>query len=180
MSDNQGQTEVKDHWIRGSSIIAAVKDAGVGIIITVPDITTSESLLKPISADPDLRHISVCKEDEAIGIAAGLSYCDARALILIQNTGFFDSINAIRAVGVEYGMPICLMVGLLGKEPDAAMADSKSYGVRIIEPILGAMGIGHHLLETEADTGAIAPAIEDAYDAMRPTALLIGRRPLAE
>jgi sulfopyruvate decarboxylase TPP-binding subunit len=166
--------------VRGPSIIAAVKGAGVGTIITVPDITTSDGLLRPISNDPELRHIAVCKEDEGIGISAGLSYAGQRALILIQNTGFLDSINAVRAVGVEYDMPICLMVGLLEKAPGEAPSEARNYGVRIVEPILDAMGIAHALIETEGDVALIGPAIEDAYAASHPTALLIGQSPAAE
>jgi hypothetical protein len=51
--------------------------------------------------------------------------------------------------------------------------------VRIIEPILEAMGIPHHLINDDADVAKIAPAIEDAYAASHPLALLIGRRPSA-
>jgi len=166
--------------VRGASIIAAVKSAGVGTVITVPDITTSDGLLRPISNDANLRHINVCKEDECIGISAGLSFAGERALILIQNTGFLDSINAIRAVGVEYEIPICLMVGLLGKQAGEAPSEARNYGVRIVEPILDAMGIPRALIETEEDVALIAPAIEAAYKTSRPTALLIGQSPEAE
>jgi sulfopyruvate decarboxylase TPP-binding subunit len=169
-----------DDTLRGSSVIAALKEAGVGTVITVPDITTSEGLLRPIASDPELRHILVCKEDEGVGIGAGLSFCDERAVLLIQNTGLLDSINAIRAVGVEYQLPICMMVGLLGKPPGLAPTDSENWGVRIVEPILDAMNIEHHLLETEDDLGAIRPAIDQAYDRSRPVVLLIGRSPLAQ
>ena len=48
----------------------------------------------------------MCKEDECIGIASGLTYCDKRALVLIQYTGFLYSLNAIRGVAVEYRQPI--------------------------------------------------------------------------
>ena len=66
---------------------------------------------------PSLKLIRVCKEDEGIGVCAGLSYCDKRALLLMQYSGMLDSINALRIVGVEYSLPICMMVGLLNKEP---------------------------------------------------------------
>ena len=85
--------------LKGSSIIAAIKASGVEFILSVPDIVTSGGLLRPIARDPDFKLIRVCKEDECIGIASGLSYCDKRALTLIQHTGFLDSINAIRGVG---------------------------------------------------------------------------------
>ena len=164
--------------LHGSAILAAIKASGVEFILSVPDIVTSAGLLRPISRDPDLRLIRVCKEDECIGIAAGLNYCDKRALVLIQYTGFLDSINAIRAVAVEYKQPICMMIGLLGHEPERAPIQSGRYGVRIIEPILDAMGIAHELLSQDADVPKIKPAIDKAYAQSSPVALLVGRRPL--
>jgi sulfopyruvate decarboxylase TPP-binding subunit len=165
--------------LRGSSIVAAIKASGVTFVLSVPDIVTSAGLLAPIARDPALRLIRVCKEDECVGIASGLSYCDKRALILIQHTGFLDSINAIRGVAVEYRQPICMMIGLLQHDPEKPPRESPRYGVRIVEPILDAMGIAHHLVGAEADVAKIRPAIEDAYAQSHPVAFLIGRSPTA-
>ena len=163
--------------LKGSSIIAAIKASGVEFILSVPDIVTSGGLLRPIARDPQLKLIRVCKEDECIGIASGLSYCDKRALTLIQNTGFLDSINAIRGVAVEYAQPICMMIGLLQHDPYKAPRESPRYGVRIVEPILDAMGIGYHEIEQQADVTKIKPAIDAAYASSKPTVILIGQRP---
>jgi sulfopyruvate decarboxylase TPP-binding subunit len=97
-------------------------------------------------------------------------------LILIQSTGLLDSINAIRGVAVEFEQPICMMIGLLGREPERPPSQSARYGVRIIEPVLDAMGIPHHLIDTGADIAKIRPAIEVAYQRSLPVALLIGHR----
>jgi len=161
----------------GASIIAAIKAGGIEYVLSVPDIVTSAGLLAPIARDKELKLIRVCKEDECIGIASGLSYCDKRALILIQHTGFLDSLNAIRGVAVEYAQPICMMVGLLQHDPELAPLVSNRYGVRIVEPILDDMGIAHHLISAEADVAKIQPAIEAAYREQHPVALLIGRSP---
>ena len=163
--------------LHGANIIAAIKASGVEFVLSVPDIVTSAGLLRPIANDPSLRLVRVCKEDECIGIASGLSYCDKRALALIQYTGFLDSINAIRGIAVEYAQPICMMIGLLGHDPYVTPRNSPRYGVRIIEPILDAMGIPHHLINEDADVAKIKPAIEGAYAKSFPVALLIGRRP---
>ena len=163
--------------LNGGKIVDAIKGAGVEFVLSVPDIHTSHGLLRPIAGDPELRLIRVCKEDECIGIASGLSYADKRALILIQYTGFLDSLNAIRAVAVEYKQPICMMVGLLGHEPERLPAESGRYGVRIIEPICDAMGISHLLVSEDADVARIKPAIDKAYKESQPVAILIGRRP---
>jgi sulfopyruvate decarboxylase TPP-binding subunit len=179
MNGTTATAEAPKVELKGSGIIAAIKSAGVEYVLAVPDIHTSAGLLRPIANDKSLKLVRVCKEDECIGIASGLSYSDKRALILIQYTGFLDSLNAIRAVAVEYKQPICMMVGLLGHEAERAPKESGRYGVRIIEPICDAMGIEHLLVSENADVGKIGPAIEKAYKTSLPVTILIGRRPAA-
>ena len=174
-----GTADQPEADLHGSNIIAAIKASGVEFILSVPDIHTSAGLLRPIANDPDFRLIRVCKEDECIGIASGMHYTDRRALVLIQNTGFLDSLNAIRGVAVEYKQPICMMIGLLAHEAERLPAQSGSYGVRIIEPICDAMGIPHHLISQDADVAKIKPAIDKAYADSFPVAFLVSRRPLA-
>ena len=84
--------------LHGAAIIQAVKDAGVTYVLSVPDLHTAKGLLTPITSDKHLTLIRTCKEDETFGIAAGLTYGDKRALILIQYTGFLYAMNAIRGV----------------------------------------------------------------------------------
>src|SRR5882724_4919088 len=163
--------------ISGKSIIQEINASGIEFVISVPDITTSEGLLRPLAKGAGPRLIRICKEDEGVAICAGLAFTGKRGLLLIQQTGLLDSINAIRGVAVEYALPICMMVGLLEKEPDVPPRQSKRYGVRIVEPILEAMGIAYHEIETETDVPKIRPAIEDAYARSQPIVLLIGRRP---
>ena len=164
-------------YLHGSNIIREIKASQVEFVVSVPDITTSEGLLRPLSQSQSPRLIRICKEDEGIGVCAGLAYTGKRALLLIQQTGLLDSINAVRGVAVEYGLPICMMVGLLEKEPGVPPMQSKRYGVRIVEPILDAMGVAYHEMEEESDVAKIKPAIDAAYAQSRPVVLLIGRRP---
>ena len=163
--------------LRGSAIIDAIKASGVEFVVALPDLTTSDGLLWPIDRDSELKPVRVSKEDEGVSICAGLAYCDKRSLLLMQNTGLLDSINAIRGIAVEYELPICMMVGLLAKEPGVKPTESSQYGVRIVEPILDVMGVQHQLVEEAADVTKIRPAIDRAYETSRPSALLIGRRP---
>ncbi len=163
--------------LSGESIIREIKASGIQFVISVPDITTSEGLLRPLAKLTDPRLIRICKEDEGVAICAGLSFTGKRGLLLIQQTGLLDSINAIRGNAVEYQLPICMMVGLLEKEVGVMPRQSKKYGVRIVEPILEAMGIGYHNIEVDADVAKIRPAIDKAYADSKPTVILIGQRP---
>jgi sulfopyruvate decarboxylase subunit alpha len=165
------------HRLSGSKIIDAMKAARTDYVLSVPDIHTAAGLLWPISRDPALRLIRVCKEDETLGVAAGLLYGNLRSVILIQYTGFLYSINAIRGVAMGQKLPIVMMVGLLGKEPGVAPRQSKHYGVSIVAPVCEALGLEHLVIESDADVCLIQPAIEAAYAASRPVAILIGGRP---
>ncbi len=86
---------------RSVVIIATLKRAGVGHVAALPDITTSAGLPWPLSEDPELRLNRLRKEDEGVSIHTGLAFCEKRAVLLMQQTGFFDSINSIRAIGIE-------------------------------------------------------------------------------
>jgi sulfopyruvate decarboxylase subunit alpha len=165
--------------LSGDSIIREIKASRIQFVVSVPDITTSEGLLRPLAKLSDPRLIRICKEDEGVAICAGLAFTGKRSLLLIQQTGLLDSINAIRGVAVEYQLPICMMVGLLEKEVGVPPRQSKRYGVRIVEPILEAMGIAYHEIEEQADVAKIRPAIDDAYAQSKPIVLLIGQRPAA-
>lgn len=163
--------------LAANDIIREIKRAGIRFVVALPDRVTSEHLLKPILQDPEFKVVQVCKEDEGISICSGLYNTGQRALLLIQYTGLLDSINSLRGVAVEGQNPVCMMVGLLGKEPGVAPTQSKRYGLRIVEPILDAMGIEHHLIEGAEDVMKIAPAVERAYERSAPAVFLIGREP---
>ena len=163
--------------LSASEIIKEIKRAAIRFVVALPDRTTSEHLLKPMLRDPELKVVQVCKEDEGVSICSALYATGHRALLLIQYTGLLDSINSLRGGAIEGQNPVCMMVGLLGKEPGVAPTQSKRYGLRIVEPILDAMGIEHHLIEQPEDVTKIAPAVTRAYERSLPVVLLIGREP---
>lgn len=163
--------------LSGLAIIEGLKRVGVEFVVSVPDICTSEGLLRPISAEPALSLVRVCKEDEGVSICAALSFCDRRGVLLMQQTGLLDSANALRAIAVDYHNPVCMVIGLLGKEPDVAPAESTRYGVRIVPPLLGVLGIRHLVLACDSDIPACMDAIEAAYRHNAPLAILLGRNP---
>lgn len=166
-----------DYPLTAEAIKRELKHAGIYFVVALPDRVTSHYLLKGLLADPGFRVVQVCKEDEGISICSGLYAAGKKSVLMMQYTGLLDSINSLRGIGVEGQFPVCMIVGLLGKEPDVAPTQSKKYGVKIIEPILDVMGIEHHLIETDADVGEIVPAVEKAYATSFPTAILIGREP---
>jgi len=119
--------------------------------------------------------VQVCKEDEGVSICSGLYAAGHKSVLMMQYTGFLDSINAIRGVAVEGHFPVVIIVGLLGKEPDVAPSSSKKYGVKIIEPICDVMGIEHSLIERDADTQKIGRVIDKSFANSSPNSPPCGR-----
>ena len=163
--------------VRGEDLIRAIKRAGVRFIVALPDRTTTENVLKPLLRDPEVRVIQVCKEDEGISICAGLYAAGQKSVMMMQFTGLLDSVNTLRGVAVEGKNPVCMIVGLLNKEPGISPSQSKRYSVRIVEPILDAMGIEHHLVESDGEADKVTALIEAAYERSAPVAVLIGAEP---
>lgn len=167
--------------MKGSAIISELDSAAVRTIVALPDIVTCTGLLWPLSEDPRFRLIPVCKEDEGISICAGLSYCNHRSVLLIQHTGFLDSINAIRAIAVEYQLPIVMLVGLQGMELDGREpSKSDRLGIRIVQPICEAMKLTTYLVNEEMSVGTLSAGIEQAYEFSQPVVFLITQHPSAD
>jgi sulfopyruvate decarboxylase TPP-binding subunit len=160
----------------GAAIIAAFKAAKVEFIAALPDIWTSKGLLWPLSRDSDLRLVRLSKEDEGVSICSGLAYAGRRSVLLMQYTGFLDSVNAIRGAAVEYHRPVCMVVGLLGKEADREAAASAVYGIKLTVDVVAATGVASIVIEEPGDVARLAPAIERAYATSRPLVALVGRR----
>jgi len=163
--------------LKGASLIRSLKQSHVEVVVALPDIVTCDAILWPITRDADFTLVPVCKEDEGVSICAALSYCNRRAVLLMQHTGFLDSINAIRSIAMEYQMPIVMIVGLQGMEPDRAPLDSDRLGIRILQPICSAMGLSCKVLTADSHAALVSESIDWAYENSQPTALLIATTP---
>ena len=159
--------------LQGISIVNAFKESHINTVVALPDIVTCDSVLWPIADDPDFKVIPVCKEDEGVSICAGLSYCLKRAVLLIQHTGFLDSINSIRAIAVDYSLPVIMFVGLQGMEVNIHPNLSTHTGIRMLVPMCNLMGLESHLLTWEKDLENVPSTIDLAYQESKPVVFFI-------
>lgn len=155
------------------AIIDQLKLAKVEYIANVPDKMTAR-LTELIEQDPAFKFIPVCKEDEGVSICDALWYGDKRAVLIVQHTGFMDSINNIQGVATDFGHPLVMLVGLLNKEDGVKPTESKRVGIKITEPLLDALMIPHVLVDNRGDEAQIAPLIEEAFSTSKSIAILIG------
>ena len=116
--------------------------------------------------------VPVCREGEAIPIAAGLIAGGKQPVVLIQSTGFFESGDSVRGLALDLNLPLLLMIGYRGYAGHAeALTDSAA---RFLEPILKAWGIPFQLIKSDADCHYISDMQKQAERDSHPAAVLFG------
>src|SRR6185503_10020875 len=106
---------------------------GVTHVVWLPDATTG-SWEKELSTTPDLNLVRICREGEAWAIAAGLLLGGKTPLIILQNTGLFESGDALRNILFELCLPLYAIVGYRNFRDPLSQDTAK----RFTEPIIRA------------------------------------------
>ena len=151
-------------------ILSQLNKNGVTHIVWLPDSETN-FMYQQMVADSTLTLVPVCREGESMAIAAGLWVGGKKPVVLIQNTGLFESGDSVRGLGLDINFPLVMMIGYRGWTRHGVTTDSAA---RFTEPILHAWGINYYLVETDDDVGRISTAFEEAERTRRPVACLMG------
>ena len=142
----------------------------VSHVVWLPDSETN-FMYEQLVANPDLDLVPVAREGESMAIAAGLWVGGKRPVVLIQNTGMFESGDSIRGLSLDIDFPLVMMIGYRGWTRHGVTSDSAA---RFTEPILNAWGINYYLVETDDDVERISVAFQEAERTQRPVACLMG------
>ena len=97
------------------AIYYGLKDAEIDFIVSVPCVNLSK-LLNMIDEDSEITHIPVTREEEGIGICAGAYLGGKKTAILMQNSGFGNSINALKSLMELYEFPLLMIMSHRGTE----------------------------------------------------------------
>jgi sulfopyruvate decarboxylase TPP-binding subunit len=145
----------------------------LGWILSVPD-THQKTVLAALEHEPELRVVTCATEDEANAIAAGLHVGGEPVLLMIQHAGLYASVNTLRGVAMDGRIPIFYLIGLLSREPDRELSESKSSMVRYCEPLLDTFGVPHARLESRDDLHLIPEYYRLSRERGGPAAVLVG------
>ncbi len=154
--------------ISGPDIVRIFTDLGITHVVWLPDsaLGTWEGALE---SAPGLQLVRVCREGEAWTIAAGLLIGGRRPIVVIQNTGLFESGDALRNVLYDLGLPLFAVIGyrsyLVEDSPDSAR--------RFTEPVLAAWGIDHVLIDDGPSADRLVEHYRGCQADNRPGAVLI-------
>lgn len=153
-----------------SAIVEELKKNNFTHVVWLPDSETN-FMYQLLTNEDSLDLVPVCREGETMAIAAGLWVGGKKPVVLIQNTGIFESGDSIRGLGLDVNQPLVMLIGYRGWSRHGITTDSAA---RYIEHILHAWGIDYFLIETDEDADRISVAAEEAERTQKPVAVLVG------
>lgn len=155
-------------------ILAALKDAGVNVIASLPD-RGLVNLVEALFEDNEIRHVPLSREEEGVGICTGAYLTGKRCALLMQNGGLLNSCNALATTALQFEIPMLLLVLYSGALGDKAFPMLGQF----TEPVLDALRIPYHQIERIEDAPAvIGDALVQAYNVKKPVAVLLHKRML--
>ena len=163
---------IKETSLTADRIIDELKKCGVTHIVCLPD-NESQFLYQTLTTRSDFTVVPFCREGEAIAIATGLILGGKTPVVLHQNTGFFESGDSVRGLGLDLQLPLLLLITYRGWRRNSLITDSAAL---FIEPILNAWAIRYYLVETNEDVEKVSLAFKEAHDTQKPVAILIAGR----
>ena len=120
-----------------AAIIGQLHENGVTHAVWLPDSETS-FMYEEMASNTGISLVPICREGESMAIAAGLWVGGERPVVMVQNTGFFESGDSIRGLALDLHIPMVIMIGYRGWTRHGHTPDSAG---RFTEKILDAWNI---------------------------------------
>ncbi|MCK8518428.1 sulfopyruvate decarboxylase subunit beta [Methanoculleus sp. 7T] len=117
------------------------------------------------------RAVNLTREEDGVGICAGLAMAGERPVLHMQSSGLGNSLNAIMSLTVTFGLPLPVLASWRGVYHEAIPAQVPFN--RAVPEVLAALGIPFTIIRDPSDEELIDTVVRDAYDSMRPHVGLI-------
>jgi len=153
-------------------IVDELKQCKITHVAGLPD-NFSSAIYDILREEEDIEVVSVSREGEAFAIAAGLYVGGKNPAVLIQNTGFLESGDAIRGTVINMKIPLITLIAYRGYQTLAFERERVDTSAAFLEPTLKAWRIPHYLLETDDDIKYISEAYQKAQENSMPVAILL-------
>ncbi len=141
-------------------IVKIIEDTGVDIICSVP-CNMLGSVMELLNAGP-VRHVPVTREEEGVGILAGAALAGERPLLLMQNSGLGNCVNALASLTDLYELPLFLLMTHRGGASERIVAQ-KPMGKAAPE-ILDVLNIPRLNIANAADLKKLESSMRRVYE----------------
>ncbi len=150
-------------------------EAGCREIVYVPDNPLSHILAAVGRDHPAVRATLATREEEAVGIAAGLCLGGAKPALLMQSSGLGNTLNAVGSLLVAFQIPVLMVVSMRG-DPGEWNPAQVPMG-HAVRPVLDALGVSHRSVDREDEAREVVAALAQlTFGTRLPAACLLPRR----
>ena len=156
--------------MRAPEFCQLLKKEGFNFYVGVP-CSLLRSIIDCLLDDPEVRCLIATREEEAIGIAAGVSLGGGKPLVFMQNSGLANALGALSSLSMIYKIPMLLLVswrGFKGLDAPEHMIIGK-----ITLSLLENVGIPAFTPEPGEVAEATEKAIKKMEESQRPVALVL-------
>jgi sulfopyruvate decarboxylase subunit beta len=149
-------------------LIRTIRECGVDTILFLP-CDRIRSLLARM--EKDFFYLPLTREEEGVGIAAGMALAGRRPAMLVQSSGIGNMINALLSLTGFYELPLAIFVSHRGvyREKIAAQVPMG----RRLAGILRGAGVSHSVIRTQKDMEVIRKRLPLLYNRGRMHAFLL-------
>jgi sulfopyruvate decarboxylase alpha subunit len=156
-------------WAR--TILEAFRGEDVRNLVFLPD-TVMGRLLALAEQDPFFKLVGVHREEEAVGILAGLFMGGQRGAMLVQSSGLGNTLNALGSLAMVYRIPFPLLVSLRGELGEFNPA--QLHMGRAVPGCLDALHIQHVTLRVADELETLmSGALKTCFTAEEPFGILL-------
>ncbi|MDN7024779.1 sulfopyruvate decarboxylase subunit beta [Methanoculleus sp. FWC-SCC1] len=149
-------------------VIDRLAGQGIDTVVSLPcDKTKDLCFLFP----KRLRTVVLTREEDGIGISAGLALAGGRPALHMQSSGLGNSLNAVMSLTVTFDLPLPILASWRGVYHESIPAQVPFN--RALPGVLDALDIPYTIIRDETEAGLIDAVIENAYGEMRPHVALI-------
>lgn len=96
-------------------IVNKLKKLSIKYVICVPCVNL-KNIINTIQKDNTIKYITITREEEGVGIASGIWFGGKRAILLMQNSGLGNCINALMSLNRLYKIPLIMIMSHRGIE----------------------------------------------------------------
>lgn len=149
-------------------VVEILKNNNIDVACTLP-CDRIKCLLPLISKN--IRTIPLTREENGVGICAGVYLGGGRPVMVIQSTGIGNMINALLSLNLTYGIPLPVLASWRGVYKESIEAQ-RQLGKKL-PSILSAAGIKLTAIESLRELDKIGDAIKEAFGNAHPHVVLI-------
>ncbi len=149
-------------------VVEILKNNRIDVAATLP-CDRIKALLPLISQSIDT--IPLTREENGLGICAGVYLGGGRPVMVIQSTGLGNMINALLSLNLTYGIPLPVLASWRGVYKESIEAQVQ-LGKRL-PGIMESAGLETTIIENQDELGNIEKAIADSFSNNHPHIILI-------